>query len=209
MSKTVSLQIDNKDVKAKEGATILEAAQHAGLEIPTLCFHEGLEQYGACRFCSVEIERKGTLKTVASCCYPVEEGLKVKTKSAKIKKLRRTILELAAASAGADVSGKMRKLASEYKANLSRFRSNDSPVATNCILCGLCVRRCAEANWESAIGFIGRGTNRSIAIFPEKAGLCSTCNYCRDVCPTGRACSSCGPNPPFPRIDDIIAGRNR
>ena len=207
MSKMISLQIDDKDVKAKEGATVLEAAEHAGLEIPTLCFYEGLEPYGACRFCSVEIERKGTSKVVASCCYPVEEGLKVKTKSAKIKKLRRTILELAAASSGKDVSGKMKALASEYKANLSRFRSKDSAAPTNCILCGLCVRRCSEANWDSAIGFIGRGTNRTIAIFPEKAGLCSTCSYCRDVCPTGRACSVYGPNPPFPRIDDVIAGR--
>ncbi len=207
MSKMINLQIDYKNVQAKEGATILEAAEHAGLEIPTLCFYEGLDSYGACRFCSVEIEKKGNLKVVASCCYPVEEGLKVVTKSAKLKKLRRNILELAAASAGEDVGGKMKAYASEYKADLSRFRSKDSPPGTKCILCGLCVRRCREANWDTAIGFIGRGTARNIAAYPEKAGLCSTCSYCRDVCPTGRACSAYGPNPPFPRIDDVIAGR--
>jgi NADH dehydrogenase/NADH:ubiquinone oxidoreductase subunit G len=207
MKKVITLQIDDQEVKAEEGTTILEAAQHAGVEIPTLCYYEGLEPYGACRFCSVEIEKRGRTQVVASCCYPTEEGLKVKTRSPKIVKLRKTILELAATSAGEDVSSKMRALASEYNADLSRFRSKAPLSPTNCILCGLCVRRCIEANWESAIGFIGRGIYRCIALLPEKAGLCSTCSYCRDVCPTGRTCSTFGPNPSFPRVDDVIAGR--
>jgi len=204
----ITLKIDGKEVKAKEDMTILEAAKQAGIEIPTLCYHEGLEPYGACRICSVEIKRKGRAQVVASCCYPVEEGLEVITKSPKINKLRKILLELAAASAGEDVSGKMRALASEYSANLSRFRPLLPEIEpTRCILCGLCVRRCIEANWDSAIGFVGRGVNRRVAIFPEKEKLCLTCNYCRDVCPTGRTCSVYGPSPPFPRMDDIIAGR--
>jgi NADH dehydrogenase/NADH:ubiquinone oxidoreductase subunit G len=207
MKKVVTLQIDDKEVKAEEGITILEAAQHAGVEIPTLCWYEGLEPYGACRFCSVEIEKRGRAQVVASCCYPAEEGLKVKTRSPKIVKIRKIILELAATSAGEDVSSKMRALVSEYNADLSRFRSRVPLAPTKCILCGLCVRRCVEANWESAIGFIGRGIYRCIALFPEKAGLCSTCSYCRDVCPTGRTCSTFGPRPPFPRVDDVLAGR--
>jgi bidirectional [NiFe] hydrogenase diaphorase subunit len=206
MKKVVTLQIDDKEVKAEEGITILEAAQHAGVEIPTLCHCEGMEPYGACRFCSVEIEKRGRAQVVASCCYPAEEGLRVKTRSPKIVKLRKTILELAATSAGEDVSSKMRAFASEYNADLSRFRSKVPLPPTNCILCGLCVRRCIEANWESVIGFIGRGTSRNIALLPEKSA-CLTCNYCREVCPTGRVCSSCGPRPPFPRVDDVIAGR--
>jgi len=207
MKKVITLQIDDKEVKAEEGITILEAAQHAGVEIPTLCWYEGLEPYGACRFCSVEIEKRGRAQVVASCCYPAEEGLKVKTRSPKIVKIRKIILELAATSAGEDVSSKMRALVSEYNADLSRFRSRVPLAPTKCILCGLCVRRCIEANWESAIGFIGRGIYRCIALFPEKAGLCSTCSYCRDVCPTGRTCSTFGPRPPFPRVDDVLAGR--
>jgi len=207
MKKVITLQIDDKEVKAEEGITILEAAQHAGVEIPTLCWYEGLEPYGACRFCSVEIEKRGRAQVVASCCYPAEEGLKVKTRSPKIVKIRKIILELAATSAGEDVSSKMRALVSEYNADLSRFRSRVPLAPTKCILCGLCVRRCVEANWESAIGFIGRGIYRCIALFPEKAGLCSTCSYCRDVCPTGRTCSTFGPRPPFPRINDVLAGR--
>src|SRR5512136_426340 len=108
MNKVVTLLIDDKEIKAKEGTTILEAAQHAGVEIPTLCYYEGLESYGACRFCSVEIEKRGRAQVVASCCYPVEEGLKVKTKTPKITKMRKTIIELAAVRSGADVSGKVR-----------------------------------------------------------------------------------------------------
>jgi NADH dehydrogenase/NADH:ubiquinone oxidoreductase subunit G len=204
----VTLKIDGKEVRAKEGMTILEAAKKVGIEIPTLCYHEGLEPYGVCRICSVEIERKGKVQVVAACCYPVEEGLNVVTNSPRINKLRKVILELAAASAGEGVSGKMRALASEYGANLSRFRPLLSDIEpTRCILCGLCVRRCVEANWDAAIGFIGRGVNRRIVIFPEKETLCLTCRYCRDVCPTGRACPSYGPNPPFPTVDDVIAGR--
>ena len=207
MKKIITLQIDDKEVKVEQGITILEAAQQAGVEIPTLCYYEGLEPYGACRICSVEIERRGRAQVVAACCYPVEEELKVRTKSPKIAKIRKTILELAATSAGEDVASKMRALASEYNADLSRFRSKVTVPPTKCILCGLCVRRCIEANWDSAIGFVGRGTYRCIALSPEKAGLCSICNYCRDVCPTGRICSAFGPDPPFPRIDDVLAGR--
>ncbi len=206
MKKAITLQIDDKEVKAEEGMTILEAAKNAGVEIPTLCHSEGLEPYGVCRFCSVEIEKRGRTQVVASCCYPTEDGLKVKTKSPKINKLRKTILELAATSAGEDVSSKMRTYASEYNADLSRFRSRGPESPTKCILCGLCVRRCSEANWDGAIGFVGRGVYRDIALLPGKEG-CLNCNYCRDVCPTGRACSTIGTRPAFPRVSDILAGR--
>ena len=207
MKQIVTLNIDGKEVKAEEGMTILEAAKQADVEIPTLCHHEELEPYGACRICSVEIERRGRNRTVAACCYPVEENLKVITRSPKIDKMRKTIIELAAVTAGEDVAGRMRELASEYNADLSRFRSNISIEPTKCILCGLCVRRCTEANWDSAIGFVGRGIYRRIVLFPDKAGICSTCNYCRYVCPTGRTCSASGPDPAFPKIDDALAGR--
>jgi NADH dehydrogenase/NADH:ubiquinone oxidoreductase subunit G len=207
MVKTVILEIDGKEAEAVQGMTILEAAKRVGIEIPTLCYHEGLESYGACRICSVEIEKRGRTQVVAACCYPVEENLKVKTGSPKINKIRKTIIELAAVTAGEDVGGEMRALASKYNADLSRFRSKVPMQPTKCILCGLCVRRCIEANWDSAIGFVGRGIYRCVALFPEKAGICSICNYCRDVCPTGRTCSAFGPDPPFPRVDDVLAGR--
>jgi bidirectional [NiFe] hydrogenase diaphorase subunit len=131
--------------------------------------------------------------------------LKVITRSPKIDKIRKTVLELAAVSAGED-AGKLRTLASEYNADLSRFKSRVPMRPKKCILCGLCVRRCAEANWDSAIGFIGRGINRRVVIFPEKEGICSNCNYCYVVCPTGRITSTYI-DPPFPHVDDVLAGR--
>jgi len=70
--KIVTLKIDDREIKTEEGTTILEAAKEAGIEIPTLCYLEGLEPYGACRVCSVEIERRGRSRIVAACCYPVE-----------------------------------------------------------------------------------------------------------------------------------------
>ena len=207
MKKIVTLKIDDKEVGTEEGTTILEAAKQEGIEIPTLCYHEGLESYGACRICSVEIEKRGGTRIVAACCYPAEEGLKVITRSPRIDKIRKTIIELAAVMTGEDIAGEMRALASEYNADLSRFRSRVPMEPTKCILCGLCVRRCIEATWDSAIGFTGRGVNRRVVLFPEKAGICSTCNYCYTVCPTGRISSAYGPDPPFPYIDDVLAGR--
>ncbi len=203
---TLTLKIDGKDVEANEDMTILEAAEKLGIKIPTLCHHKNLEPYGACRICSVEIETRGKTKIVASCCYPVKKNLNVTTRSPKIDKIRKTILELAAVSAGEDVMGEMRKLASEYNADLSLLRSKTPIEPTKCILCGLCVRRCVEATWDSVIGFIGRGTQRQITIYPEKTSICAVCDYCHDICPTGKITST-GPQPPFPQIDDVLAGR--
>ena len=204
--KALSLRIDDRDVEVEEGMTILEAAKRSGVEIPTLCYHEELESNGVCRICSVEIEKKGRSRIVAACCYPAEDGLKVRTRSPRIDSMRKTILELAAASAGEDVAGRMRELAGEYKADLSRFRSKVHSDPTKCILCGLCLRRCIEATWDSAIGSVGRGVRRRIALYPEKAAICSVCNHCYVVCPTGRI-SSIGAEPPFPPIEDVLAGR--
>ena len=77
----IFLQIDGKEVKAREGMTLLEAAQHVGILIPTLCHHEKLEPYGGCRICTVEAEIRGWTKLVAACLYPVEKSLVVRTRS--------------------------------------------------------------------------------------------------------------------------------
>jgi NADH dehydrogenase/NADH:ubiquinone oxidoreductase subunit G len=204
----VTLEIDGGFVKAKEGMTILEAAKLAGIEIPTLCHHEGMEPYGACRICVVEIERHGRVRTVASCCYPVEDGLRVRTRTPKINRIRKNILELAAITSGADVGGNVNGLAYAYNADLSRFSSTTSVKPTNCILCGLCVRRCEESQWDNAIDFVGRGTTRCVAFIPGKEGACGTCSSCYGLCPTGRV-SSVGPDPPFPLVSDILAGRKK
>ena len=87
--KGITLEIDGKKMKAKEGMTLLEAARELGIEIPTLCYQEQLAPYGACRLCSVEIIKGARSRVVASCVYPVEEGLIVKTDSPRVVSIRK------------------------------------------------------------------------------------------------------------------------
>ncbi len=89
----ILLQIDGKEVKAAEGMTVLQAARGAGIAIPTLCFHEKLEPYGGCRLCIVELESRGSTRLVVSCVYPVEKNLVVRTRSEKVDRIRKMILE--------------------------------------------------------------------------------------------------------------------
>ena len=90
----ILLEIDGKEVKAKQEMTLLEAARSAGISIPTLCHHEKLEPYGACRLCIVEVESRGWTRIVVSCVYPVEKDIIVRTRSEKIDRIRKMILEL-------------------------------------------------------------------------------------------------------------------
>ncbi len=185
---TVTLQIDGKEVKAREGMTILEAAKEAGIEIPALCYHDKLEPYGACRVCSVEVERKGRVRIVVSCGYPVEEGLIVRTRSPRVDRIRKVLIELIAPTTMVDgeVAGEIKKLAKEYGADIHRFESRFRTVPTRCILCGKCVRYCDEVVGEHAIGFVGRGIERRVVFFPEEARACLTCQACFNLCPTGK-----------------------
>jgi len=185
---TITFQLDGKEVKAREGMTILEAAQEAGIKIPTLCYHDKLKPYGVCRICSVEVERKGRVRIVASCGYPVEQGLVVRTRSPRIDRIRKILLELIALTAmvNGDVAGEIKKLAKEYVANIHRFESHFKTEPTRCILCGQCVRYCDEIVGKHAIGFVGRGIDRRAVFFPEKAKVCLTCRACFDLCPTGK-----------------------
>jgi len=178
MSATL-LQIDGKQVEAQEGMTLLEAAQGAGIRIPTLCHHEGLEPYGGCRICMVEIEKRGWSKLVAACVYPVEGDVVVRTRSEKIDLIRKTILELLLAHAP-DSPGLL-SLAREYGADKDRFEAQ----ASFCVHCGLCVRYCSEIKKANAVGFLDRGKRREIAFIPEIAAAeCWSCMECFALCPT-------------------------
>lgn len=175
----VRLQIDGLEVKAQEGMTLLEAAKSRGIYIPTLCYHEKLEPYGGCRLCTVEIERGGRGRLVASCVYQVEEGLAVRTRSPKIDKIRKVLLELLLAHA--PDSFILSRLAEEYGAERDRFEKQPS----FCILCGLCVRYCAEVKKSHAITFVDRGIRREISFIPEIASReCWNCKECFPLCPT-------------------------
>ena len=175
----ILLQIDGKEVKAKEGMTLLEAAQSAGISIPTLCHHEKLEPYGGCRICSVEVEVRGWTRLVVSCVYLVEQDLIVRTRSEKIDNTRKMITELLLAHA--PESPQLLDLAQEYGADKDRFKKQ----ASFCIHCGLCVRYCAEVKKLNAVGFVDRGTRKEISFIPEIASKeCWDCKECFPLCPT-------------------------
>lgn len=178
MSK-IQFEIDGKKVTATEGMTVLEAAQNAGIFIPTLCHHEKLEPFGACRVCIVEVEVKGWTKLVVSCVYPVENDIIVRTRSEKVDRIRKTIIELLMAHA--PDSPPLMELAKEYGADRERFDKD----ASFCIHCGLCVRYCAEVAQKHALGFVDRGIRKEISFIPEIAAKeCNDCKECFPLCPT-------------------------
>ena len=175
----ILLQIDGKEVRAKEGMTVLEAAQGEGISIPTLCHHEKLEPFGGCRICMVEIEVRGWTRLVVSCVYPAEENLVVRTRTEKIDRIRKTILELLLAHA--PDAHDLQEIAQEYGADKNRFEKD----ASFCIHCGLCVRYCAEVKKKNAVGFVDRGIRKEISFIPEiSARECWDCKECFPLCPT-------------------------
>ena len=175
----ILLQIDGIEVKAEEGMTILEAAQSAGIYIPTLCHHEKLQPYGACRICTVEAEAGGRTNLVAACVSPVQPNLVVRTRSEKVDKTRKILLEQFLAHA--PDAPALQDLAQEYGADKDRFEKESS----FCILCGLCVRYCAEIKQKNAVGFVDRGARREISFIPEIASKeCWNCKECFPLCPT-------------------------
>lgn len=174
----ITLTINGLDVSVEEGTTLLEAARFLGFPIPTLCYMEGLSPYGACRLCLVEIGEGASAKLVSSCTYPVAEGLHVRTTSERVLKARRMILELLLASC--PQSKTIQDLASAHGIRRQRFKQEYE----DCILCGLCVRMCQEQMMAKAIGFRGRGQNRSIGTpFDAKSEVCRLCGGCMYVCP--------------------------
>ncbi len=175
----IVLTIDGKEVKAKPEMTLLEAARSIGISIPTLCHHEKLEPFGACRLCIVEVESRGWTKIVVSCVYPVEKNIVVRTRSEKIDRIRKMILELQLAHA--PDSFVLEELAKEYGADKNRFEKEPS----FCIHCGLCVRYCAEVKKKNAVGFVDRGIRKEISFIPEIAAKeCWNCKECFPLCPT-------------------------
>ena len=175
----ILLQIDGKEVRAKEGMTVLEAARSAGVTIPTLCHHEKLELFGGCRLCIVEVEVRGWTNLVVSCVYPAANHLIVRTRSEKVDRIRRMILELLLAHA--PDAFELQDLAKEYGADKNRFEKE----ASFCIHCGLCVRYCAEVKKKNAVGFVDRGIRKEISFIPEIASReCWNCKECFPLCPT-------------------------
>jgi bidirectional [NiFe] hydrogenase diaphorase subunit len=174
----IALTINGLPVSVEDGSTLLEAARFMGFPIPTLCHYEGLSPYGACRLCVVEIGEGPSAKLVSSCTYPAQEGLRVRTASERVVRARRMIIELLLASC--PQSKTIQDLASEHGVQQQRFKQEYE----DCILCGRCVRMCAEQMMAKAIGFRGRGSKRSIGTpFDVKSEVCRQCGGCIYVCP--------------------------
>lgn len=175
----VNISINGKKIKVKEELTVLEAAEQAGIYIPTLCHVEGLPAFGACRLCLVEVELKDEIKIVPSCLEPVEEGKIVKTDTEEIKFLRKGIIELLLARA--PETKRMKELAREMGVKKPRFYLEDK----DCILCGLCIRICEDIVGVSAISLVNRGADREVATpFYEISEDCIGCGACSHICPT-------------------------
>jgi bidirectional [NiFe] hydrogenase diaphorase subunit len=159
--------------------TILEAAQSVGVAIPTVCHHEKLVPYGACRICTVEADANGRTSLVAACLYPVENDLVVRTKTEQVDKIRKVLLEQMLSHA--PDSEELQAFANVYGADRERYEQE----ASFCILCGLCVRYCAEVKKKYAVGFFDRGAKREINFIPEVAAReCWDCKECFPLCPT-------------------------
>ncbi len=174
----IELVLNGLVVKAEEGWTLLETARFYGLEIPTLCYNEGLSPYGGCRLCVVEVGEAGKSKLVSSCTYPVEAGLIVRTDTKRVMAARRMMVELMLATApGSKV---LQDLASQFGVTQVRFDVRND----ECVLCGLCVRMCAEQMDGRAIGFQQRGYKRKISTpFDMRSEECRLCGGCIYICP--------------------------
>jgi len=205
MSK-VNIKIEGKDYQVEEGLTILEAARQCGYEIPSLCtFNHGECSQGSCRVCLVEV--KGARGLVASCVYPVNEGMEVLINSPKALSARRTSVELLLSnhSVNCQACAKNGKCELLYVAKQTRVREemfkgaktetqyDDVTPAivrdtSKCILCGRCIERCKNAHGNGVLGFQKRGFETVVGpaggITLDKSP-CIMCGQCVSVCPTG------------------------
>jgi ferredoxin len=179
----VNLKIDGKLVSAEPGTRLLDAVREAGVDLPTLCYHKDLTPYGACRLCVVEISQNGKSTITASCGYPVEEGIVVRTDSPRVLATRKVMAELLLARAP-NVPA-IQRAAASLGIESSPF-TTDKPDE-DCILCGLCVRACREVAGKEVLGFVDRGAERQVTMAFETydASACDDCNQCITYCPTG------------------------
>ncbi len=189
----VNLTVNGQSVTVPDGASVLHAVRAAGVELPTLCHHDGLAPYGACRLCMVMITAPQH-ELVASCVHPVEEGLAVETEAAEAVAARRMALEFLLSRCPSSISADrsadvIRDLAAGEGVFESRFGElppEHKPANELCVLCGLCVRVCHEAIGANAISFIGRGMERRVGTpFEVHSEACIGCGACAEICPTG------------------------
>ncbi|MDY6917409.1 MAG: molybdopterin-dependent oxidoreductase [Chloroflexota bacterium] len=203
--KEITLTINDKQVKGKEGDTVLEICQANGIDVPTLCHLDGLTDVGACRMCVVDIE--GERRPVPSCTYPARDGQVVRTDSEHLEKYRRQILELLFTERNhfcmfCEQSGdcELQRLAYRYQMDNVRYPYHfpSLPVDTlsdhlviehnRCVLCGRCIRTCNEIAANFTLDFGGRGWQTMVVADldqPVSESSCTSCGACVQACPTG------------------------
>ncbi len=177
----IKLTINDNTYEFPEGKTLLECIKSAGIKIPTLCHHQSLADYGACRLCLVEVSQNGNAKIEASCTYPALNNLTVQTDSERVVKARKAMIELQLALCPDSTT--IQNIAEEYGVEGTRLtKKND-----DCFLCGLCVRMCQEKMGINAISFANRGSKRVVSPpFDARSDVCQACGACAFICPTGR-----------------------
>jgi iron-only hydrogenase group A len=200
----VQLTINNIKVNAEDGMTILDAAKSVGIHVPTLCHLKDLAPTGACRICVVEVQ--GQRNLTPSCAFPVYEGMVVETNSPRVRRARKTIVELLIENHPQDClicvrnkNCELQNLSEKYSVREHRYvgESKDHAIdissasmerdPAKCILCGRCVRVCHEVQKVGAIDFTNRGFS-TIVTTPYNKGInvsdCILCGQCILVCPT-------------------------
>ncbi len=199
-----NIEVNNKQIKARHGETILAALRRNGIDVPTLCHLQELTPTGACRICVVEVE--GRTGLVTSCSQQVEEWMKIQTHSPRVLQARKTLIELILANHPADClycpkngNCELQRLAWSLHIRERRFPGTRLPSRIDqtspalvsepakCILCGRCVRVCGEITGVYALEFIRRGQQTAIATTGNKAlnlSCCITCGQCIQVCST-------------------------
>ncbi len=197
---TITFLMDGKEITIEDGKTLLEAARENGIDIPTICFHEATAANALCRICVVEIEGMRVLQP--ACIVQAATSMKVQTRSEKVIRARRTILEMLASTIDLSESPEIQNMMYEYGASSSRFPDSerresevkdDNPMYvrdySKCLLCWRCVQVCAEdAQYTFAINFDGRGFETQIGTFFDRSipeTSCVLCGQCVAVCPTG------------------------
>ncbi len=200
MANIINLTIDGNQIAAQDGQTLLDVARDNDIDIPTICFHEATTANGLCRMCVVEVEGQRVLQP--ACIVKAATNMKVQTRSEKVVRARKTILEMLASTMDLSDAPDILTMMDDYGASHERFPDaqrresdvkDDNPMYirdySKCLLCWRCVQVCADdAQFTYAINFEGRGFETQIATFFDKPipeTTCVMCGQCVGVCPTG------------------------
>ncbi|HOX45863.1 MAG TPA: 2Fe-2S iron-sulfur cluster-binding protein [Myxococcota bacterium] len=179
----ITFQVDGRACEGFHHESLLGALRRLGFEVPSLCFHEAVSTYGACRLCLVEVQKGRKSRITTSCNFPVTAGLQVRLDTPAVQQNRKIVFQLLLAKAPA--SPEVRALAAEYGVHSTPYKVSEEAKDNKCILCGLCARVCTEVVGANAIAFSGRGSHKDmVAPYDEAAEACIGCGACVEVCPT-------------------------